>query len=180
MTSVAIPGAAAERRRRANLRRAPHEGAEPWGRSGLVVLAVLLVLGVAGITVGWAGAGGKATLDDQRGWLGLAIAALILTGFVMAGWLLVGMRRIALLRAPVVAEVRRRKRAELAARPRVVRVEVDPPSGFAVLPGTRRYHRPDCLLLTGKDVAFGPIADHEADGRLPCGVCLPAEAGRRA
>jgi hypothetical protein len=122
--------------------------------------------------VGWAGAGGEATLDDQRGWLALALGSLILGALGMVAWLLVGLQAVATLRRPVVAEVRRRKSATLAVRPQTV-LEADLPSGFGAADGMRRYHRAECLLLVGKSAVFATAADHEADGLIPCGVCLP-------
>jgi hypothetical protein len=156
-----------------------HDGPEPWSRRSGVVLLVVLALALAGLTVGWAGAGGEAKLDDQRGWLALAIGSLILGGLAMVGWLLIGLQTIAALRAPVVAEVRRRKSMTIAA-PAVIEVAHDLPAGFGVAPGMRHYHRADCRLLCGKSATFAEAAEHTAAGLLLCGVCMPEGAARHA
>jgi hypothetical protein len=168
----------AQARRGTRARRLP-DGPEPWSRRAGLVVLVVLTPALAGLTIGWAGAGGEATLDDQRGWLALAIGSLILGGLAMVGWLLVGLQRIAALRAPVVEEIRRRKASTVTA-PAAVEVACDLPAGFGVAIGMRHYHRADCILLAGKSATFAAVAEHTAAGRLPCGVCGPEGDARRA
>ncbi len=152
-----------------------HDGPEPWSRRSGVVLLVVLALALAGFpTAGRAAARRRGELDDQRGWLALAIGSLILGGLAMVGWLLVGLQTIAALRAPVVAEVRRRKSMTMAG-PTVIEVARDLPAGFGVAPGMRHYHRADCLLLSGKSTRPSP----KRPSTTADGWCRAASACRK-
>lgn len=178
MTSIAVDGTRARAERGASTRRARrHDGSEPWARRDGTVLAVVLAV-VTGFGVfGWVGISGTVDLNSQTRWLGLGITALMAGGFAMVFWLLTGMQSVAALRREVMAELDRRHPAtplgiadwNLAPR--------DARHSFGTAAGMRRYHRPDCRLLSGKDASFTSIEAHATAGLLPCGVCEPPSAG---
>lgn len=44
---------------------------------------------------------------------------------------------------------------------------------FVAGPAMGRYHRPACILVSGKGTESLPRAAHEAARRVRCGVCRP-------
>jgi hypothetical protein len=134
-------------------------------------LAVVGAAGLVGLVVTWVGISGTVRLSTQARWLGLGIGSLILAGFAMVGWLIVGLLRISALRRDVVAALNART-AAAGAGPTADSVGVPL---FGVAPGMRRYHRPDCLLLVGKKVVLGSPEAHAEAGLTPCGICAPPE-----
>jgi len=52
-----------------------------------------------------------------------------------------------------------------------------PPDAFVVAAGGRTYHRPDCLLLKGKETTPAKPTDIESNALTPCPVCGPGRAG---
>jgi fatty acid desaturase len=176
MTSISIgeTRARAERRERAGQPR-HYDGQEPWARRDIAAVAVVLVRAVVGLVVGWLGVSDTVDLDGQTRWLGFGIAALILGGFGMVGWLLVGLGRVARLRREVLAELTRRHPEPVTADWQVTTHQASVTVNFGTVPGMRRYHRADCQLLAGKQGTYAATADHEKAGLAPCPICLPAD-----
>jgi ABC-type nickel/cobalt efflux system permease component RcnA len=170
MSSISIGEAHAGATRAAPARRVrTHEGPEPWSRRDALLVALILAVALAGLVVGWLGVSDTVDLNSQTRWLGLGIGALIVGGFGMVAWLLLGLRRIAVLRREVLTVVDRRhpEPARVAARP-----QLSDRQGFGTVPGMRRYHAPDCQLLAGKDAQFAPAAAHAEAGLRPCPICI--------
>jgi hypothetical protein len=152
----------------------PRDGHEPWAKGDAVVVAVVLVLAVAGLVIGWFGISDTVGLNSQTRWLGFGIGALLLGGFGMVAWLLVGLRSVAMLRREVLTELDRRHPAP--ARSADAAAGVTERQGYAAANGMRRYHRDGCQLLAGKDVTFTDEAAQRSAGRTPCPICLTAGA----
>ncbi|HEY3605165.1 MAG TPA: hypothetical protein VGL04_10865 [Sporichthyaceae bacterium] len=133
----------------------------PWRRSYAIVPALLAVLGVVVLVVCWVQLSDKVVWRDQISWL--VGACLGVGAFVLGGtlWILVGLR-----------EVRRGFRDLRRDQQRILGLSDLAPVSVVTevltlvsAPGMERAHRPDCLLLRGKQT--GPVSDD----RPRCGVC---------
>jgi ABC-type nickel/cobalt efflux system permease component RcnA len=169
MSSISLGKTQARSARSARAKRVrSHDGPEPWIRRDLIVVAVVLAVAVIGIVLGWLGVSDTVDLNDQTRWLGFGIGALILGGFAMVFWLLLGLRSVAVLRREVMVEVNRRH-------PEPVRTPaiLTDSHGLATVPGMRRFHLGTCQMLEGKTATFATAAEHAQAGLLPCPICLP-------
>lgn len=158
-------------RARARVRRA-YDGPEPWTRRDAGLVAAFLALGLAGLVIGWIGISDTVDLNGQTRWLGFGIGALMLGGLGMLTWLLTGLQAVAVLRREVLAETERRYPA-IGIGPDLAHASRDARAGFGTVAGMRRYHRPECQMLAGKDITYASIDAHLAAGLGPCGVCEP-------
>ena len=141
----------------------------PWHAGNQLSLAFLTLLGLGGICLSWWMVAGTAQTATQQGWLDVGLVALLVaaTGDIL--YLLNGRRSV------------RRGRQVLALRLAALADgdaatdQVLPGSADAVVTAPRmsRYHRTDCLLVRGKTVSRGSVAEHRLAGRRPCGVCTP-------
>ncbi|GAA0619476.1 hypothetical protein GCM10009547_22430 [Sporichthya brevicatena] len=87
----------------------------------------------------------------------------------MVFWLLLGLRRVAVLRRSVLTELDRRHPAPTAAA--AVPVATDR-AGFGTATGMRRYHAADCQMLAGKEgIRWAAEAAHVEAGLRPCPIC---------
>jgi len=170
MSSISIGEATAGATRAAKVHRArTHDGPEPWSRRDAVAVAVILLLAVIGLVIGWFGVSDTVDLDSQTGWLGVGIAALIVGGFGMTVWLLLGLRRVSVLRREVLTAIDRRHPAPARAE---ARADMTDRHRFGTVTGMRRYHAANCQLLLGKDVTFAEAGAHRKAGLRPCPICL--------
>lgn len=143
----------------------------PWRLRAASSAARSLVVGAAGITAAWVGASGTVALRTQLLWLMAGGAALIVAGFGMSNWLLVGMREIRVLQREVLEGLDVRcvrpgptgSPAELAAS----ELSVCAPRG------ARHFHRTTCAMVHGKDVESRSAAAFACAGLSRCGVCRP-------
>lgn len=172
MSSVSLGEAHVSTRRASKARpAAPHDGPEPWARRDVAVVALILLLALAGLTVGWFGVSDTVDLNAQTRWLGMGIGALVVGGFGMVAWLLLGLRRVATLRRDVLADLDRRH-PEPAARAAVLTDR----QRLGTVPGMRRYHADGCQLLEGKAVIYADATAHTEAGLTPCPICLGGAA----
>lgn len=170
MSSISIGETTAGASRAVRVRRAhTHSGPEPWSRRDAVAVAAILLVAVVGLVVGWLGVSDTVDLDSQTSWLGVGIAALIVGGFGMVLWLLLGLRRVAVLRREVLATLERRHPEPLRV---PVPAELTEHQRCGTVPGMRRYHAADCQLLLGKQVTYAEAAAHAEAGLRPCPICL--------
>lgn len=149
--------------RRVSYRRDP----SPWRRRDGALCGALGALGVTGIVVCWFGATDEVVWRDQSGWL---IGAIFSTGLIVLGgglWVLIGMRRV----RQGFRDLRRDQRAALG----LTRVRGNgaaagvPLDGMVTAHQMTRVHRPDCILLRGKQALT--VAPGEIDSYGRCGVC---------
>lgn len=157
-----------------------HQGAltaprELWARRDAVVCGLLLAVGVVLWAVGWYGAAGELTLDEQVVSLNVAVAGTLVFGAGWVFWFLRGRRAISARRRALI--VRRRALLLPVAEVPVGGPSLAPRSVSPVLvagAGLTRFHRADCPLAAGRgDWTEASGASHRAAGRSTCGVCLP-------
>lgn len=173
MSSISIDQTRAGAKRAARTGRArTHDGPEPWIRRDVVGVAIVLAIAVIGLVLGWLGVSDSVDLNEQTRWLGFGIGALMVGGFGMVFWLLLGLRAVAVLRREVMTEVNRRH-PEPAKRKTT---DVTDRQGYGVASGMKRYHAPGCQMLDGKAVTFADEATHTSAGLTPCPICVGAHA----
>jgi hypothetical protein len=138
-----------------------------WRRADFAVLTGTVAAGLAFLAAGWWGVTGTRVFDDQVAAARLAAAGVLLAlaGFV---WLTIRGRRALGLRLRRVGDPDGGI-VDLDA----VNAVAGPRSGFVAAADMTRYHRPDCPFAAGKAFTAASVADHEAAGRRPCGVCRP-------
>ena len=145
--------------------RDPYLGAGLWGRRDLTLLGVPYALGAVGLVVAWYGSAKEADWRDNAGWLVTGTGSVTLAGIGLLLWLVAGKLRIVAAERAVRSGLLERR----AARQERPDVRTLPDSGLVTWPGSRRYHRPSCLLMQGKAV----VAATDLTDLGACGVCEP-------
>lgn len=140
----------------------------PWVLADVRSIARSAALGLGMLVVGWWGASGTPRQDRQIAWLVVAILGIVVLGIGSFLWLLAGRRALGTRRAVVMDALATR----LAAATGEEATTVDEP--LVAVAGTVRYHRPDCQLVTGKDIRAATLAAHRRVRRRPCEMCEPA------
>jgi hypothetical protein len=177
VTSVTVSGSrrgtlgrAATRNGRA---RRLHDGAEPWARRDALLPALLTVLGLIGLVVGWLGISDTVSLPRQSRWLGLGIGSVVLAGLGVVLWLVAGLTNLGRLRRAVVADLAR------AAQDAQSEPEegIEHTAHWGIVTGQRHHHRADCELLEGKNVRWLDAAGVAASSTAACGICRPEVTG---
>ena len=143
----------------------------PWHAGNQLSLAFLSVLGLGGIVLSWWMVAGTAQTATQQGWLDLGVVALLVAAAGDALYLLNGRRAVHRGRRALALRM-----AALASDDAAVAAGVSPESAVGLVvtaPRMTRYHRSDCLLVRGKPVSRGSVAENRLAGRRPCGVCTP-------
>ena len=140
------------------------------------VLSWAGVLAVAGVVcvVGWYVSAGEQTFGRQTTPLVVAMAALLVASAANISWLLagrrsVGVRRQALLGQPPAGTGSRSTGANSGAGGSAHSTS----TVLVAQDGLRRFHRADCPLAAGRGWPAASMPEHQAAGRLPCGVCRP-------
>jgi len=122
----------------------------PWQRRDASVWLTGVALGPIGLLVGWIGCRNTSHWGDQQGWLALGIVALIISTASVAGWFRTGLRNVRRLQY-ALAGVARTHLTPTATAAHTERSEPDA-WPLVMVDGLTLYHRPDCLLVTGKAV----------------------------
>jgi hypothetical protein len=141
--------------------------AEPWGSRELIRFVALSVASLVLLAVGWLGAGGEALLEEQMPFLDVAVAGLLVGAAGGALWVIAGIRAVRSRKAVVKALVAVRA-GGTAAGAASVRSDM-----FVAGAAMTRFHRPDCSLVAGKELAAATRVDHQRAGRRACGMCAP-------
>ena len=159
-TQLTTPQAVRARARTRNTRAVRPIPDAPWTRADRLVTAAVIALGVLLILIAWIGASDTTDWDTQMGWTALSMAGVVVVCIGVGIWLFRGFARVR-------AEARAVRRSVAA---RIARngptVEDDISNGWVTVAGMAHRHRPDCLLVRGKNV----VATDEAV-LAPCGVC---------
>lgn len=155
-----------------------HSRTRPWRGVQVAGVAAANAVAVAFTIVAWWAASGTGTATDQVGWSSLALVGAVIAAASNTWFLARGRQMVRLAEGAVMGERRfvpfRSDTLPPAANGSSRRTHPVPASGdYLAVPGTSRYHRPSCPLVTGKAVEDGPPSAHEQAGRRACEVCEP-------
>ncbi len=140
----------------------------------LVAGAFLMAGGGAAIYLGWYGASHTRDVTDQIPYLisgGLLGSALIILGGSFYFSFYVSRLHAATRRQAIVLE---RVIDRLEALQGFMPPESAAAGAVLVPPGGRRFHRPGCALVAGKDADRLSVEEASERGLAPCKVCAPA------
>jgi hypothetical protein len=153
----------------------PATARSPWSANEVIVLVVLEA--AAAVMTGAAWYVSSITHDpvDQIPWLVLGIAGTVVGAMAAMMFLLEGRRAVG---ARFWTAADRVELTTLGLPSPSLAPEAGPRSADALVavPGTRRFHRADCILVSGKPTSEATADRHRKDGRDACPVCLPAPA----
>jgi hypothetical protein len=140
---------------------APHRSG-PWSSSQLAGLVAGNSLAVLLAFVGWLRASGEGRAGDQIVWLNVSFAGVVVA-LVANGFFLARGRQTVRLATPVA--LTGSAPAAAAGTRRAGRV--------VAVTGLKRYHRPECALVTGKTLDEAQADSFAGAGLIPCEVCEP-------
>jgi hypothetical protein len=143
---------------------------EPWPHRALLLVIALTALGAGGLVVVWWKVHREAVFADQWPWVGMGVLCLALPACAGAVWLTLGMRNVRALKQVMSHRCRgalldaERARTDLAGRN---------VGSLVCVPRGLKYHRSDCYLVTGKDLAPYAHPRSLTQELSPCQVCRP-------
>lgn len=134
--------------------------ASPWSRRSRLGVVGGLAVGALLVVVAAIGAAGEDAFHQEIAWLDLGVLGVIVGGATVLMWLLQGRRAVTVVRNQVV---------ELfgVAAPIAAAVVAEHPDRPITVAGSTWYHRPGCLLISGKP----EIAVRSIRSLSPCQVC---------
>lgn len=142
---------------------APATDGRPWTAQHRILLVAGNAIGGALILIAWIGALATDALDDQVGWLNLALVGLVTAGATNGAWLLNGRRSI--------GQRRLRQVPDIAARPPAPARRSAVVGEWRWVPGTRRAHVAGCPLVAERSWVPVDAAAIRAEALLRCEVC---------
>jgi hypothetical protein len=146
-----------------------HGARAPWHAGNSLSVGFLGLLGLGGLALSWWMVGGSAEAATQQRWLDVGVVAVLLATVGDVVYLLAGRRSVRSRQRSVAVRL-----ARLADAGVPVAGAVGTDDGTVVTAARMsRYHRGDCLLVRGKPVSRGSVAENQRAGRRPCGVCTP-------
>jgi len=155
------------------IERGPSRPADPpgllWTPDALARWGVSLAVALVLVVGAWFSVSGAARYEDQVVGLAVAVGAVIIAGASGASLLLKGRRAVGLRSIAVLGEPSPRPDA---ASPGATPTD-DPVVVLVGSDSRARYHRSECPMAHGRDYPAATRAQHESQGRLPCGVCRP-------
>jgi hypothetical protein len=159
------------------VRISPVAARSPWSANEVIVLVVLE--GAAAVMLGASWYVSSVTHDpvDQIPWLALGIAGTVVGAMAAMMFLLEGRRAVGARFWAAADRVEVAPLGPTAAAPSPASgASAHPDDALVAVPGTRRFHRADCILVAGKPASEATADRHRKDGREACPVCLPAPA----
>ena len=142
----------------------------PWHIGNRLSVLFLGLIGLGGIVFSWWMVAGTAETATQQRWIDVGVVALLVAATGDALYLLNGRRAVHRGRRALALRMAALAGDDTAAGG----VSPDFAAGLVVTaPKMSRYHRSDCLLVRGKTVSRGSVAENRIAGRRPCGVCTP-------
>jgi hypothetical protein len=126
---------------------------------------VLTALTGLALIISWYNVSGKSVFDAQKHGIDVAIAVLVISCALDALFILAGRRAVGLRREHLIASIPVPRKRSGALAPAA--------AGLVAGDGLTRYHRTNCQFAEGRDWPTTSLAEHQAAGRTPCGVCAP-------
>ena len=151
----------------------------PWGGAQVVGVATANAVAIALTIVAWWAASGTGKATDQVGWSSLALVGALIAVASNTWFLARGRQMVRLAQGAVMGErcfvpFRGDTLPPAANGSSSSRTHPVPEGGhYLAVPGTSRYHRPSCPLVTAKASDDAPRSVHEQAGRNACEVCEP-------
>ena len=151
----------------------------PWGGAQVAGVATANAVAVASTIAAWWAASGTGKATEQVGWSSIALAGAVIAVASNTWFLARGRQMVRVAQSAVMGERRfvpyRGGTVPPAPNGSSRRRSQPVPAGghYLNVPGTRRYHRPSCPLVAGKDSDDAPCSGHEQAGRRACEVCEP-------
>lgn len=137
----------------------------PWADTDVLWLCVTSTIGIVAITTSWYGISGSASTGTQALWLNIGVSGAVIAALGNCVWLLRGRRAVGQRRAGLVSLAPVTPSGALGM---PMEDTVTMPLGWVRVEGTRKVHRVDCPLMSGKAVELAGPGDGD-----PCGVCVP-------
>lgn len=142
-----------------------------WSASTVSSWAAAVGIGAIVVVGCWYAVGGKAQWDEQRSAMAVSIATVVLCSFASLSLLLTGRRAVGLRRIELLGDL------PVPSTPVQV-VQQDQTGGprsetLVGSDGRSRYHRADCPMAVGRNYPEMSLSQHQAAGRMACGVCRP-------
>jgi hypothetical protein len=129
-----------------------------------------MALGAGVWSLGWHRVAERASLEDQRAPLNLAVAGVLVIGLGQALWFVTGRRRIRDRHRMLLGAAIAGLDDNAAAGP----VGTADAGGQDRYLGTERYfHRPDCAMAAGRPWVPAARSMQLRANRVPCGMCAP-------
>lgn len=147
---------------------ADHRPATPWSPADLTVAVWPVVFGVALLAWSWWEASGSPSLDDQTGWVVIAVVATGIAAFGMSAWVRAGRRAVRERREHVLTALE-----ELTGAGGADLTDPGWDTGLVTYPNAQRYHRADCALVQGKRVQPLSARTRGSKTARPCEMCEP-------
>ena len=142
----------------------------PWHIGDRLSVLFLGLIGLGGIVFSWWMVAGTAETATQQRWIDVGVVALLLATVGDVVYLLAGRRSVRTRQRSLALRITRLADAGLLADGDAAESGT---GAVVTAPRMSRYHRGDCLLVRGKAVSRGTVAENERAGRRPCGVCTP-------
>jgi hypothetical protein len=142
----------------------------PWHTGNRLSVLFLSLIGFGGIVFSWWMVAGTAETATQQRWIDVGVVALLLATVGDIVYLLAGRRSVRTRERSLALRMARLADVGLLGDGDAAESGTD---AVVTAPRMSRYHRTDCLLVRGKTVSRGMVAENERAGRRPCGVCMP-------
>jgi hypothetical protein len=138
----------------------------PWKIGDVVRIVTRLLVGGFAVGVCWFGASGSVVFKTQVAWLAGSVLAVVIAASGGFAWVLAGLGTVARERRYVREQIRSLYVSE--------QVATTGPAAVASLvtgEGMKRFHRPDCDVVRGKNVRPAHVTTTDADLKA-CGMCM--------
>lgn len=143
----------------------------PWSPRDVTRSTLVALTTAAGVIVCYLTASSTLELSTQLTCVAVAIILVAVAGAGWAALLTDGLRSVRVRRLEVARDIVLLLETQ-DQRPKVPVGASEVPS---LVSGDRmsKYHRPECLLVKGKQVSAATLSEHAAADRTACDVCKP-------
>lgn len=148
----------------------------PWPNGPASGLIWSNLAGLAGILGAYLALSTTPRPSTQLAWVAVAVAAATLAGVGNGMWLSASARTVRARRRSLMERA-----TSIAAMPPEAAgspepaTETESSAGPVAVANTLRFHRPGCVLVSGKAVISQGAGTHRSAGRYPCEICRPGD-----